>query len=217
VFGYTRRGRKRHKRGRGRAVFARRGRGRAFNRQVDVDVLFGARGRRRGGSFQGDVDVRVIGIDPGLSGALAVVSGQPGAFTVECVHDLPTYSETTTTGKVRRHVDPVAFAALLDEIGPVDRVVCERMIAPPAISGMSAFSMGATMATIIAVLRMAGLRGYKLVVSSVWKRALDVPADKEAARKHAIMLFASDDHWKLKKDHNRAEAALIAAYAVLSS
>jgi hypothetical protein len=44
-----------------------------------------------------------------------------------------------------------------------------------------------------------------------------VPADKEAARKHAIKLFASDDHWKLKKDHNRAEAALIAAYAVLSS
>jgi hypothetical protein len=162
--------------------------------------------------------VRVIGIDPGLSGALAVVNAAAdGTFTVEAMHDLPTYAEKTSSGKNRRFIDPVAFAALLDEIGPVDRVVCERMIAPPAVSGMSAFSMGATMATIIAVLRMAGLFGYKLVTAGVWKRALDVPADKEAARKHAIKLFESDAHWKLKKDHNRAEAALIAAYAVLSS
>jgi len=175
------------------------------------------RERRRGNYASGDVDVRVIGIDPGLSGALAVVSGVTGSLTVEAVHDLPTYSEKTTTGKIRRHLDPVAFAALLDDIGPVDRVVCERMIAPPGVSGMASFSMGATMGTIAAVLRLSGLLGYKLVVSSVWKRALDVPADKEAARKHAIKLFASDAHWKLKKDHNKAEAALIAAYAVLSS
>jgi len=212
------------RRGRERGLFAGRGRERGFSPDVDVrvwcvdvDVVLGARRRRHGGSFHGDVDVRVIGVDPGLSGALAVVSGQPGAFVVEAVHDLPTYSEKTSTGKVRRFIDPVKLAALLDDIGSVDRIVCERMVAPPAISGMSAFSMGATMATIVAVLRMAGFLGYRLVTSNTWKRALDVPADKEAARKHAIKLFASDAHWKLKKDHNRAEAALIAAYAVLSS
>jgi hypothetical protein len=161
------------------------------------------------------VDVRVIGIDPGLSGALAVVSGKPGAFKVEAVHDLPTYAEKTSTGKTRRFIDPVALAELLADIGPVDRVQCERMIAPPGVSGMSAFSMGATMATIAATLRIAGVP-YRLVTSNVWKRALDAPADKEAARLYAGRLFSDSSHWQRKKDHNRAEAALIAAHAVIA-
>lgn len=159
--------------------------------------------------------MRVIGIDPGLSGALAVVSGVTGSLTVEAVHDLPTYAEKTSTGKVRRHIDPVALAELISDIGPVDRVQCERMIAPPGVSGMAAFSMGATMATIAATLRMARVP-YRLVTSNVWKRALDAPADKEAARLYAGRLFQSSEHWQRKKDHNRAEAALIAAHAVIA-
>ena len=160
--------------------------------------------------------MRVIGIDPGLSGALAVVNEVDGTFTVEAVHDLPTYSEKTSTGKTRRYIDPVALLALLKAIGKVDRVQCERMIAPPGVSGMSAFSMGATMATIAATLRIARVP-YKLVSSGVWKRALDVPADKEAARLHASRLFQSSEHWQRKKDHNRAEAALIATHCIVAS
>ena len=182
---------------------------------VDVDVLFGARGRRHGSSYHGDVDVRVIGIDPGLSGALAVVNGVDGTFTVEAVYDLPTYSEKTSTGKTRRYIDPVALLALLKAIGKVDRVQCERMIAPPGVSGMAAFSMGATMATIAATLRIARVP-YRLVSSGVWKRALEAPADKEAARLYASRLFQSSEHWLRKKDHNRAEAALIAAHCIIA-
>ena len=159
--------------------------------------------------------MRVIGIDPGLSGALAVVSGKPGALKVEAVHDLPTYAEKTSTGKVRRHIDPVALAELIETIGPVDRVQCERMIAPPGVSGMAAFSMGATMATIGTVLKMARL-SYRLVSPVVWKRALEAPADKESARQYAGRLFKDSAHWQRKKDHNRAEAALIAAHAVIA-
>jgi hypothetical protein len=146
---------------------------------------------------------------------LAVVSGKPNAWIVEAVHDLPTYSEKTTTGKTRRFIDPVALAELLADIGPVDRVQCERMIAPPGVSGMAAFSMGATMATITATLRIAGVP-YRLVSSNVWKRAIDAPADKESARLFAGRLFESSEHWQRKKDHNRAEAALIAAHCVIA-
>ena len=204
------------RRGRRRAVFAKHGRRRAFHRHVDVDVLFGARGRRHGSSYHGDVDVRVIGIDPGLSGALAVVNGVDGTFTVEAVYDLPTYSEKTSTGKNRRYIDPVALSALLKAIGKVDRVQCERMIAPPGVSGMAAFSMGATMATIAATLRIARIP-YKLVSSGVWKRALDVPADKEAARQFACRFFKHDTYWPLKKSHNRAEAALLAVWTIVAA
>lgn len=159
--------------------------------------------------------MRVWAIDPGINGALAVVSGKPNGMKVEAVYDLPTYSEKTSTGKVRRHIDPVALSELIASLEPADRVICERMVAAPGVSSMTAFSMGATMATIAAVLRVAGVN-YKLVSPVVWKRSIDAPADKEAARQFACRLFADDKHWSKKKDHNRAESALIGAYAILS-
>jgi len=160
--------------------------------------------------------MRAIGIDPGLSGAIAIVSGKPGSLRVEAVYDLPTLADKTTAGKIRKYLDPVALADLIDAIGPADRVQCERMTAPPGVSGMAAFSMGATMATIGTVLRLRGLP-FRLVSPVVWKRALDAPADKEAARLYAGRLFHDSTHWQRKKDHNRAEAALIAAHAVMTS
>lgn len=158
--------------------------------------------------------MRVIAIDPGLSGAIAVVTGKPHAFEVVAVHDLPSLAEQNSSGKTRRRIDPVALHKMLQEIGPADRVICERMIAPPGVSGMAAFSMGATMATIGTVLALANLP-LKLVSPVVWKRALDCPPDKEAARIYASKRFGHDKHWPRKKDHNRAESALIGLYAIL--
>jgi hypothetical protein len=161
-------------------------------------------------------DVRVMAIDPGVTGALAVISYINGELRVEAVYDLPTWSEKTSSGKTRRHVDPVALLALVRRIGPVDRVICERLTAPPGIASTVAFSLGATAATVAAVMRIAKV-SYKLVSPVIWKRALDVPADKEAARKHASRLFKTSEPWERKKDHNRAEAALIGAYGALAA
>lgn len=160
--------------------------------------------------------MRVLSIDPGISGALAVISGKPGAVKVEAVHDLPTYSEKTSSGKTRRYIDPVALAALIETIGPVDRVVIERLVAPPGISGLAAYSLGATAATIATVLRLAGTN-FKLVSSVVWKKAIDCPADKEAARQMASRIFKDDKFWPRRKDHNRAESCLIGVWAVMSA
>jgi hypothetical protein len=64
---------------------------------------------------------------------------------------------------------------------------------------------------------VARLSGFpsRFVVSSVWKRALDCPADKEKARQLAGQLLGFE-HWPLKKDHNRAEAALIGLYGLIA-
>lgn len=161
-------------------------------------------------------DVRVMAIDPGVTGALAVVSYVDGELRVEAMHDLPTWSEKTSSGKTRRYIDPVALLALVQSIGPVDRVLCERLTAPPGIASTVAFSLGATAATIGAVLKLAKLPP-KLVSPVIWKRALEVPADKEAARKQACRMFKTDVPWSRKKDHNRAEAALIGAYGALTT
>lgn len=159
--------------------------------------------------------MRVIGIDPGVSGALAVISGDNGTLRIEAVYDLPTQSEKTSSGKVRRYIDPVALAALVASIGEVDKVVVERLVAPPGVSGLSAYSMGATAATIATVLRLAGL-SFRLVSPVVWKRGLEVPAAKDAARQYAGRLFKDGAHWPRVKDHNRAEAALIGAWGAVA-
>lgn len=158
--------------------------------------------------------IRVVGIDPGVTGALAVIEQVDGAWKVLAVYDLPVTQERTSTGKVRRHIDPVALYALLESLLPIDRVVVERLNAPPGISGIAAYSLGATAATIGTTLALLCL-GVKLVSSSIWKRAMEVPKDKEAARQFASERFGTSEYWRRKKDHNRAEAALIALYGAL--
>lgn len=155
----------------------------------------------------------VISIDPGVSGAWAKVSNDTGAPRVLALHDLPTYSEKTTSGKVRRYIDAAGLLAVLQGEA-CDLIICERMVAPPGISSNTAFSMGATMGALQTVFRLLGAR-HRLVVSSVWKRALDCPADKEKARQMAGQILGFE-HWPLKMHHNRAEAALIGLYGLAS-
>lgn len=160
--------------------------------------------------------MRVLAIDPGVTGALAVISGKPNALKIEAVHDLPTYAEKTSTGKVRRYVDAAALRDLLVAVGPCDRVVIERLVAPPGIASTVAFSLGATAATLATVFRLLNVP-VRLVSPAVWKKALNAPADKEASRQYASRLFKTAAHWQRKKDHNRAEAALIAAWGALTT
>jgi hypothetical protein len=155
----------------------------------------------------------VIAIDPGVSGAWAKVSNDSGAPAVLALRDLPTYAEKTNAGKIRRYIDAAALLAELKKEKP-DLLICERMTAPPGISSNTAFSMGATMGALQTVARLLGFPA-RFVVSSVWKRAIDCPADKEAARQYAGRLLGFE-HWPLKMHHNRAEAALIGLYGLAS-
>lgn len=168
---------------------------------VDVDV---------------DVDMRVIAIDPGVTGALAVVVGKPGDLRVESVADLPVLVRTTASGKTRRSVDGVALADMVRDAGAADGAVVERLVAPPGVASNTAFSLGATAATCDIALRLAGYEPVVVVSPNVWKLALGAPAAKQEARRFATKLFGSDAQWRLAMHHNRAEAALIGAWYVLT-
>ena len=154
--------------------------------------------------------------DLGLAGRVPIGPGAegPGAWRIAAVYDLPVTVEHTSTGRVRRHIDPIALAALLEQIGPVERCIVERLSAPPGISGIAAYSLGATAATIATVLALAGI-GAKLVSPSTWKRNLEVPKDKNAARDYATARFGTAEFWPRKLHHNRAEAALLALYGTM--
>jgi len=61
------------------------------------------------------------------------------------------------------------------------------------------------------VIGAAGIRRVD-VSPGKWKRHFGLSADKEAARALAISQWPKSEHFRRKKDHGRAEAALLALY-----
>lgn len=150
--------------------------------------------------------MKICGIDPGVNGALATIEN--GALV--SVRDIPVETITKTDGRVRRKVDPETLLMILRELAP-DLVVLEHVHASPGMGVSSAFTFGQLFGTIESVVRIAGME-LQLAHSSVWKRGMNVPADKKATVAEATRLFGGDQFWPRAKDHNRAEAALIALF-----
>ena len=162
----------------------------------------------------------VLGIDPGLTGALALISHNG----LLAVHDIPTMIKGNGEGAVKNQIDPGALADLLrawiegkdkNEImvmiesqGPV------RLPGNKILGGASAFSLAYTAGVIEGVVTTLRLP-RELVTPSVWKKALGLTAkgpDKKAlARAMAQRYYPEADIHRVR-DHNRAEAILIARY-----
>ena len=149
----------------------------------------------------------VAGIDPGLSGAVALLDG-PNLLTV---FDLPTIDKPHKNGS-RAELSP---ALLQDElIGDVKVGVAfiEQVTASPQMGTVSAFRFGECFGQICAVFQCLGIR-TELVRPAAWKKAMGLNSDAEVSRARAIELWPDSSHlFKRKMDHNRAEAALIAEW-----
>jgi hypothetical protein len=139
-------------------------------------------------------------IDAGKTGALAVVNEFGDVETA----DMPLTDEGI--------VDGAAVLRFFIERG-VEIVVLERCQAMPHDGKVSAFNFGFTNGVLRGVAQITGLP-HKLVTPVTWKRALGLlKADKNASRAMATKLFPrAADQFKRVKDHNRAEAVLIAAW-----
>ena len=152
----------------------------------------------------------VIGIDPGLSGAMAML----GTRGLLAVVDLPVVAKGSGAGRVKNEINPAALSQLLRDwvAGHADDVlvVIERVSAMPDQGVAGVFSLGDTLGSIRGVV---ATRGYPVawVTPQRWKKHYGLPADKELARARAIQLYPDADLPR-KKDHNRAEAILIARY-----
>ena len=147
---------------------------------------------------------RFLGVDCGLSGALAVVETFNGVPALIDAIDMPAVG---TGAKAR--VDIIAAAQWIAKHSP-STCYLERGQAFPGQGASSGFSYGRAVGAIEAVVALCSIP-MTLVEASVWKRRLHLPGkDKEAARQRALQLFPSQ-HALLarKRDHGRAEAALI--------
>lgn len=151
----------------------------------------------------------IVGIDPGLSGALAFYDSL-GLIT----EDMPTL-EFARGGKSKRDLDLQALAHLIRVHGPVHAYV-EQVGAMPGQGVSSMFAFGKTYGGILGVL--AALKvPVTLVPPQRWKKVLGVPAGKDGARARASQLIpAHAAQWPLKKHDGRAEAAMLALYGIRS-
>jgi crossover junction endodeoxyribonuclease RuvC len=152
----------------------------------------------------------IAGIDPGLSGAVALLDAETGL--VIDVFDVPTLA-LSRGGKAKRELDAHALAGALgrDRIG---HAFVEFVGAMPGQGVSSVFAFGKAYGIAIGVLATLGVP-MSYVAPVAWKRALQVPAAKDGARARASQLLpAAAGHWQRVKDDGRAEAALIAYYGV---
>jgi hypothetical protein len=142
----------------------------------------------------------ILGVDPGVSGAIAFYfPAHPDRVAVE---DMPSAAGD---------VDAVTLAKRIAAMGP-DLAFLERVNAMPGQGVSSTFKFGRAYGVALGVIGAAAIPLH-LVTPSKWKGHLRLSSDKEQARAMALRLFpACSEHFKRKKDHGRAEAALIARY-----
>ena len=148
----------------------------------------------------------VIGIDPGISGAISVFS--LNTHNLLDVFDMPTLE--VDSGKTRkRHISAVGLRDIL-VCHPTDHVVIEKVGAMPGQGVTSMFNFGRS-AGIIEGVVAALCNPHTYVTPATWTKAVGRAAGKDASRMRAMELFPSKaDLFKRAKDDGRADAALIA-------
>jgi len=142
----------------------------------------------------------IIGIDPGLEGALALVG--PRVLTCR----MPTRMNGT-----KRVVDADGVNAVLKAWGP-DYAVIENVWSSPQMGVVSAFSFGHSKGVVEGAVA-AGIKPENviLVAPATWKGKMGLSRDKRASIAAALRLFP-----KLGKiSADEAEAVLLAVYGLV--
>lgn len=146
-----------------------------------------------------------IGIDPGLSGAIAIFDIQRGSLEVV---DTPTLEITVGKSKKRTIAEQELVSILAAAIP--GRAFVERVAARPGQGVSSMFSFGLAYGQVRGVLACHQIP-YTLVTPAEWRRALKVPEGKDGSRQRAMELFpAYAGLFRRKCDDGRSDAALIA-------
>lgn len=157
----------------------------------------------------------LVGIDPGLTGAIAFL-GHKGEYLG--VHDIPTMARMGPKAFVKNQVNGAALEELLaGELGAYDKNEIRVFVETPiAFPGQHVATTAAAFLTAGIIEGVVAARHYphELVAPKDWKRAIGLPAKgdlKQTARARAVRLFPQAPLGRVR-DHNRAEALLIAKY-----
>jgi len=145
-----------------------------------------------------------IGIDPGVTGALAAIDDQ--SQLILCA-DLP----VIRSGKLTWiDADELTTLLMTARNGRPARIIVERAQPMPGQGISSTFGYGVVLGSILAACQRIAIP-LDLVPAAVWKRAMALDSQKAGSLDKARLLFPTAELDR-KKDHNRAEALLIAEY-----
>lgn len=157
----------------------------------------------------------VLACDPGLTGAITSLDHHGH---LRAVVDLPTCPIETAgpKAKVKRKIDARALRVILRELVPADERAMFVIEDMQLLGGSSVQTMGAlahTRGVIEAVALLCDL-DVRFVRPQAWKKWYGLGSDKTAALTLARKLWAGWTEFARAKDHNRADAALIAHFAL---
>ena len=168
---------------------------------------------------------KVLGVDPGVHGGLAIVSvgnisvgnGDDGAVAVPSIIvdaiDIP-----VAGAGAKERVDVLAIRGWITNHGPGLIALIERAQAMPGQGASSGFKYGRAVGAIEAVIALCGVP-LTIVEPTAWKKFHALRGkDKELSRQRALQLFpAAHALLAHKKDHGRAEAMLVALYGAYTN
>jgi len=159
------------------------------------------------------IDV-VLGIDPGLSGALAILPYRKEEGVT--IQDMPVH-QIKVNGSKKRQIDLYELARWLDNATKklvIKHAFIENPHAMPQQGVSSSFNFGFACGT-AQMLVAAHLIPMTLVRPATWKKAMGLTADKDASRRRASQLMPEYSHWWGRaKDDGRAEAILLAYWGL---
>ena len=153
--------------------------------------------------------MRIIGIDPGLSGAIAVLEEKK----ILGIFDMPVMAEGK---KNKRQLNSAQLVNIIKEYIEKDieiTVVVEQVNAMPGQGVTSMFNFGQTFGAIKGVCAALNLPIF-FVRPSKWKKHFElINSSKDASRTKVIEMYPSiANQLKKKKDLNKSDAILIARY-----
>lgn len=142
----------------------------------------------------------ILGVDVGICGALSFYDGEE----LMC-YEMPVFKRNKTS-KVDCHA--------------VDKIIKINKPSHAYIEQVNAFKMGATSAYgfgwncgVIEAILCCNNVPFSYVTPQIWKKEMQCPTDKSAARMRAKQLFPKfSDNWSLKRQDGVAESALISLY-----
>jgi crossover junction endodeoxyribonuclease RuvC len=154
--------------------------------------------------------MNVAGIDPGLTGALAIID----EYRVVFVDDLPVH-QIRAGKRARAELDLGGMREVLASLTYV-HVFIEQVAARPGQGVTSMFRFGFTAGQIIGI--VAGLRvPYSLVPPQRWQRLTGCgPAPDEARRRAGQLYPDAVQYLTRKRDAGRADAILIARSGLMT-
>tara|TARA_B100000941_G_scaffold251199_1_gene197753 strand:- start:284 stop:775 length:492 start_codon:yes stop_codon:yes gene_type:complete len=153
--------------------------------------------------------MKIVGIDPGLSGAIAIMENDK----VLSIFDMPIMAEGK---KNKKQLNSAQLVKIIKENIKTDdevAVVVEQVNAMPGQGVTSMFNFGQTFGAIKGVCAALNLPIF-FVRPSKWKKHFElINSSKDSSRTKVIEMYPSlSDQMARKKDVNKSDAILIARF-----